>query len=254
MSEIVYDRICTMLPTYGRHDSYLPMFIESAIKTASSPRNVCFAFCVNENDRGTKDYLKSCDFRGHEYEMIMENLPSPHLAMYFNLLYLNTRTRTQPGTMVSMFGDDMVFETPGWDKTILEWANRYNGIGVFFCNDAFEARDRCCINLMVSKKMVELTGRPFMCPEFEAEMIDVVWHRVGKITKTQHFFPDIIIRHNHNRRKPRLGWDATYTRLQAIQKRVHDRGGKRRAIQIGLEIGAFLLAKNIPGIPGDSDC
>jgi hypothetical protein len=153
-----------------------------------------------------------------------------------------------------MFGDDMVFETPGWDKTILEWTNSHNGIGVFYCNDAFEARDRCCINLMVTRKMVELTGRPFMAPGFEAEMIDVVWHRLGKITKTLHFFPDIIIRHNHNRRKPRPMWDATYSRLQVIQKRVHDRGGKRQAIQIGEEIGRYLLAKNIPGIPGDSDC
>jgi hypothetical protein len=99
--------------------------------------------------------------------------------------------------------------------------------------------------------MVELTERPFMAPEFGAEMIDVVWHEVGRLTKTLHFFPNIIILHNHSTRQKQELWDDTYKRLFVIQKETHESGGKKKAKKIGRQIGELLLKK---GIIGDSIC
>lgn len=239
-----------MLPTYGRSDTYLPRFIESSIATASSPKTVCFAFCVNVKDVKTQEFLKAYDFKGHEWEWIPESLPSPNLARYFNILYTLTKFK-QPETVVSMVGDDMAFETRGWDEQLIAQINYYHGVGVFFCNDKYIARERCAVNLFVTRKMVDATGRPFMDESFGAEMIDVVWTEIGRVTKTLHFYPDIIIRHDHNTRKPKAQWDSTFQRLNVIQEKVHGSGGKSKAKAIGREIGTLLLAK---GYRGDSIC
>jgi hypothetical protein len=150
-----------------------------------------------------------------------------------------------------MVGDDFEMKTQGWDEQLLAQINYYQGVGVFFCNDNYIARERCCVNVFVTRKMVEATGRPFMAEEFAADQIDVVWHEVGRTTKSLHFYPDIIMMHNHNSRKPKEQWDETYKKLNVIQNQVYASGGKPKAKAIGREIGAILLAK---GFRGDSIC
>lgn len=101
-----YSRICLMLPTYGRSHTYLPRFIDSAIATASSPKRVSFVFCVNAGDNSTIAYLDERDFKGHANAVVFESLPSPNLAVYFNMLYKSALARA-PGAVVSMVGDDI---------------------------------------------------------------------------------------------------------------------------------------------------
>lgn len=250
---MVYDKICLMLPTYKRSKTYLPAFIYSAI-TTSSPERVSFLFCVNKNDTETFEFLRNYDFRGFDFETIVEELPSPNLARYFNMLYDHVRSDQQTygrEVVVTMVGDDMVFETLQWDRRMLDLINAYGGVGVFWANDAYIAHERCAVNLFVSQDMVEATGRPFMCEEFEADQIDVVWTEVGRLTRTSHYDPDIVIRHNHSSRGPEAGWDPTFKRLNAIQQTVYARGGKSRAKQVAREIADVLLAK---GFKGTSIC
>lgn len=246
----IYDRVCLMLPTYGRSKTMLPVFVDSAIRTASSPGSVCFAFCVNAGDAATLDYLQTKDFCGHDTEVILESLPRPDLSEYFNMLYDQTKTRGEPGTLVSMLGDDMVFETPGWDKDLLGAVNHYEGVGVFWFDDAYIAHERCCVNMFVSRKMVEATGRPFMAP-FAADMIDVVWTEVGRGTRSLHYFPNIVLRHNHNTKVAAGHWDSTYMRLKNVQDEVRAAKGKKLARKCGREIAEILVAK---GYVGDSIC
>jgi hypothetical protein len=247
---IKYDRVCLMLPTYGRSQTLLPKFVDSAIKTASSQKTVCFAFCANKRDTATLEYLRTKDFQGHDHEVVVEDLPRPDLSVYFNMLYDQTKTRSEPGTLVSMVGDDMVFETHGWDATLLGQANHYEGVGVFYFNDAYIARERCAVNMFVTRKMVEATEQPFMAP-FAADMIDVVWTEVGRATKTLHFYPDIVLRHNHNTKLAVQSWDDTYRRLKGVQDEVRAARGKKQARNAGLQIAQTLIAK---GYVGDSIC
>ena len=249
-----YDKICLMLPTYGRSTTLLPTFIKSAIEMTNNPGVIHFCFCVNRTDNDTINFLNGYNFGEYGHEIILEDSLKPHLANYFNLMFEKTITKSEPGTVVSMLGDDMEFMTSGWYVTILDWINRYAGIGVYFCNDTNRAKHNCPVNMFVTRKMVSITEQPFMAPEFEAEMIDVVWSHVGKDTKTLHYFPNIIIHHNHWTRKSEKEWDSTTRRLRAPQISVHKRGGKQMAIEIGRNIARKLLLKGISGIPGDSDC
>jgi len=234
----MWDKICLMLPTYGRTGLHLPRFVNSAEAMSSK---ICFSFCVNEKDTATLDYLKTREWKS-EYEIILETLPTPHLAKYFNMMYNNSKWKTEDGVVISQLGDDMEFKTPGWDSQILQSINYYDGIGVFYANDDLWGREKCCINLFVTRKMVALTEYSFMHELFPAEMIDVVWHEVGRLTKTLHFFPDIHITHHHGSLNP----DACFNRLQPFRKEAHIIG-KAKAKEIGAKIAAGLLKKGILG-------
>jgi hypothetical protein len=241
-----YDRICLMLPTYKRSKTYLPQFIDSAI-AMSNPRKICFAFCVNENDQETRNYLLHKDFNGIDIVLVSENLSKPSLAKYFNMLY-EAVMKFGENCVVSMLGDDMVFKTNGWDQRILDLINMYEGVGVFWCNDDYIAHERCPVNLFVTQKMVKATGKPFMCEEFGADYIDYLWGKVGKYTATSHYLPDVIIWHNHSTNKPPEQRDPTFQRLSKVQDEAKQLG-KKRCKEIAAEIAETLRSK---GFVGDS--
>lgn len=250
MNGIHYDRLCAMLPTYGRSTTYLPAFLHSAIATASTPRSVSFALCVNAHDEATKAFLRGFEWKGHEWEMVEEDLPKPNLAVYFNMLYNQTKTKRESGTVVTMFGDDMEYRTPSWDKRMLDLINAYQGVGVFWANDDWIAHERCPVNLFVARDFVEATEHPFMCELFAGDMIDYLWGKVGKYTRTSHYDPDTHIWHNHNGHKPKEQWDATFQRLIPSQQQGHA-VGKEKAKQVAMEIADILKRK---GLVGTSIC
>jgi len=71
-------------------------------------------------------------------------------------------------------------------------------------------------------------------------MIDYVWGFVGKLTGTEHYFPKVVIKHEHNLRKGKAEWDATYKRLAPMQEQYHN--GRQYKIA---EIYAAILARNL---------
>jgi len=214
---MVYNKINLMLPTYKRHTTSLPLFINTAIETVSKIKNICFTFCVNQKDQATTDFLNAYDWPfGCEWGIIQEASIQPNLSKYFNMMYDKGKF-TSPSTIVTMLGDDMEFKTPGWDLKLLEIINNYQGIGVFWCNDDYIARERLCVNLFVTRKMVEATRREFMCPLYHADMIDWVWMEIGKLTHTGHYLRDVIIKHNHQTMKQADDWDETFSRLRPVQ-------------------------------------
>lgn len=219
----MYNKICLMLPTYGRSDTYLPAFIDSAMATASFDR-VCFAFCINRHDQKTIDYLCKKNFGDFQFTVAIEDLPRPHLAKYFNMLYEESKYKLSSYCVVSMLGDDMEFRTSDWDIKILDLINFYKGIGVFWVNDDYIAHEQCPVNLFVTRKMVEATEVRFMCEKYEADMIDYIWGKVGKYTATSHYLSDVHIWHNHSTIKPPEQRDLTFRRLAKIQEEAHKIG------------------------------
>lgn len=234
------DRLCLMLPTYGRAKTSLPKFIDSAIDKVSNIKNICFCFCVNKKDVETQEYLQNRDLpHGCEWEMIFEKNIQPNLSLYFNMMYDQTRFNGE-NVAVSMLGDDMVFETPGYDLPIMKEINNYNGFGVFWCDDDYIAHETLCVNLFVSRRMVAATRKPFMCPLFHADMIDVVWYLVGTLTHTEHYLRDVIIKHNHSTAKNAEEWDNTFLRLRPLQQMAGVRANQKKC-----RIYATIAAGNL---------
>lgn len=241
-----WDKICVMLPTYGRSQTLLPKFIATCLTTAGRLKDIRFAFCVNENDRDTLMLIKSLPIYHPDLcEIVIEREPTPNLAKYFNMLY-KAAARFGNDCLVTMLGDDMEFLSPGWDQRVLSLVNLYNGNGVFWCNDGYIAREKLCVNLFVTRQYVELTEHPFMDETFPAEMIDLIWYLVGKQTKHLHFLPDVYIKHNHNTAKPKAQWDDTFNRLRPVQKAAHAMG-KAIVHEKAMIIADILIKKGIIG-------
>lgn len=243
------DRLCLMVPTYGRSKTSLPAFINSAIEKVSNVKNICFSFCVNVKDIETREYLANYDWpHGCEWEIIDENRMQPHLAIYFNLMYDNTRFNGY-NVAVSMLGDDMTFETQDYDLFIMKDINNYNGYGVFWVDDDYIAHETLCVNLFVTRKMVEATRKPFMCVEdsmvTSANMIDVIWYLIGTITHTAHYNRDVIIKHRHSTAAPVDEWDNTFMRLRPLQVLADEKANMKKGRIYANNIARRLVAQGI---------
>lgn len=209
-----YNKINLMFPTYKRVKiGKMPRLVNSCIEYADNIDNICMTILVNHDDHETLDWLAKRKIPC-EHHIITTYLVRPHLARYFNHMYNATRFKSD-SCLVSMMGDDMHWETKGYDTRILDIANKTNGIGIYYCFDKFSWGNLLCVNLFVSEKFVRATGRPFMCPLFAVDYIDVVWMRVGQLTNTLYLLSDVILKHDHASGKSEAEWDDTFNRLRA---------------------------------------
>jgi hypothetical protein len=226
-----------MVPTYKRV-SRLHSFINSAIDTAEDPTRICFSFCVNVKDNDTKTFLQMRKWQtGIDYEIILEDTIQPNLALYFNKMFNETHFKD---AIVSMVGDDMLFITPGWDTRILEQINASDGTAIVYFNDDYVAKEKCCVNMFVTRELVEKTKKPFMCEFFHADMIDMVWTIVGNLVGILRYQDDIVIQHNHSTKQKQEAWDETFKRLSPVQKAANSEPNQRLAVSY-----ATLCAKNL---------
>jgi hypothetical protein len=212
----MYNKIWLMVPTYKRVE-WIKRFMESAVLKSDSPLNIAFCICVNKKDKMTLDFIQMLKSEMKTNILFVEESTiQPNLALYFNMMY-DAVVEAEGGEdcIVSMLGDDMVFETKGYDTHLLDEINKHEGIGVFWCDDGYIAHEKCCVNLFVTKKFVDATGKPFMCPFYKADMIDAIWWMIGRQTQTCHYLDDVVIKHFHN--SAFKSFDETFQRLRPLQ-------------------------------------
>ena len=212
-----YTTINLMLPTFHRVDR-LEQFIESAVRTATNKGALRFTFVVNIDDAETRKYLdEQTHIPADHFCIIDEDTDQPNLPYYFNRAYDCTPFASD-NEVVTMLGDDMVFLTTGWDVAVLAEVNAANGAIVLHCNDAYIAREKLCVNLFTTRRVVRATTREFMCTRFHTEMIDVIWHLVGRYTNLLKYRDDIVIQHNHGSNVNGGARDATFFRMAPLRE------------------------------------
>lgn len=216
----MYNKLWIMVPTYKRLE-WLKRFLDSSIDKADSINQIAFCVCINKKDAASRDFLINYfTDKKMNFMLTTEETRQPNLSLYFNLMY-NAVDQHEAGHdfVATMFGDDMTFETKGYDTRLLSEINVNNGVGVFWCDDGYIAHDKLCVNVAVTKKFIEATERPFMCPIFKADMIDVVWYYVGQLTQTLHYLPDVLIQHRHSTGLAEV--DQTFERLIPLQRQAN---------------------------------
>lgn len=234
-----HEEICLMVPTRGRAETKLPRFVDSALRQAAEPERLRFAFCVDPDDVGTIDYLRRSPLASDAYEIHSQQGQGPHLASMYNQLYSDTQF-AGPGTLVSMVGDDMIFRTPGFDARILDAINAREGRAVVHCRDGV-LDGLIFTNLFVSRQLVEATGAPFMCPEFAADMIDVVWTVAARLVGLDVYLDDVMIEHDHCSLGASGDRDATDRRLEQLRQGYRTQTHHVRANAHGAVIAQRLL-------------
>ena len=202
----MFDSINLMLPSYKRPDM-LRRFVDSAFSTAKKPESLCFTFMTNDKDASYDNFKwpeRSCVLR--------ESSTEPNLSAYFNAMFADTAF-SDPNIACSMLGDDMVFETQGWDVAVINQLNEADGVAVVHCEDGFCSHGAIPVNLFVARKFVEAMGVPFMCPYYKRYYMDEAYAHIADSIDANYFLFDVMIRHDHTSGKT---WDETYARLQDL--------------------------------------
>lgn len=197
----------------------LPRFLNSAIKNIHKPEQVCFQFVVNKSDYDTVatigEIMVGCR-DGVDFNLLLESLPKPNLSAYFNMAYTSGKFR-DAGTVASMVGDDMEFDTAGWDSIILDAINKKDGQGVFYCSGDERFVDGLCVNAFITRPFIDRCRCKFMCDQFPANGIDKVWQIVADSMGCGYYIDDVTILH-HQCSRPGNKFDETYERLAPMRK------------------------------------
>jgi hypothetical protein len=202
-----------MVPTFGRADTKLPKFIETATKYSSCKESICFTFCTNEKD-AESDKVIELMLSGYDYQILKEGLEKPHLAKFWNMLYRDSRFNDE-STVVTMLGDDMEFRTEDWDVEVLKWVNSFNGIGIFFSDDCKGTRDNLCVNIFTTRKYIDAQSPyPFMCELYPCDDMDVVHNYVSIGLGRRFYMHNVKIFHNHATLPGQM--DETWKRLRTV--------------------------------------
>ena len=53
-----------------------------------------------------------------------------------------------------MLGDDMVWQTKEFDRTILDEMNKTNGYKIIYCDDDYVQHENLCVNFFTTRKLV----------------------------------------------------------------------------------------------------
>lgn len=192
-----YTGINMMVPTRGRVlNGRLPKFVSSALSLAADPSRIFFTFVIDPGDNESSRYATRLARSRAQVDIIVSDWEQPHLAKSWNAAFERT-SFTDPGILASMVGDDMAWETPGYDARILDAMNERGGRAIVYCDDGFVQHEKLCVNMFVARDLVTATGRPFMCERFRANIIDSIWMDVGRRCGLLCYLPDVILRHEH---------------------------------------------------------
>jgi len=213
---MIYDTINIMLPTYKRvKNGRLQPFIESTLAMVSDPKNIIFTFLINDEDLESKEYLINYPNQDKffDWEILYEQEPTPNLAIFFNILFKKTRNK-DPGTLVSMVGDDMRWMTKDFDLKILNAINYLNGEALVYCNDGYIQGPALCVNLFISRKLADSASVDgyWMPNDFPVDYIDNVWMEFAKMNNLLCYLDDVMLKHEHS---TKVGFDDTYNRLRS---------------------------------------
>jgi hypothetical protein len=211
---MIYDKINLMLPTRGRVHTVLPRFINSILNTTDDLSKIRFTILVDTDDDDTLSYLNETLglFIPERFHLIINNdTKLPHLAKFYNRLYSETHFN-EPGTLVSMVGDDMECITPGWEEMVLNAANDTQGKVVIYGDDCAFQHEKMTVYFFTSRRLVDATGHDFMWDRWRANIIDFVWTEVARKLDCLHYIEKLKIVHHHEAN------DDTFHRMDPFRR------------------------------------
>lgn len=222
------------LPTRERPDR-LDKFLTSMVETAEDPSRLHVVFVIDIGDKESADVASACEV-SHQILWHLDT-GKPHLAQLYNRCYATTEKGSDEWA-VSMFGDDMVFVSEAWDTRFIEELNAADGHVIVYGDDDYVQHGKLPVHLVTGRPLVRATRRPFMAPEFRADMIDTVWRVVGEKCGLLRYLEDVHIRHEHNGQLKPEHRDDTWKRLNAVK--MHQGKGYKLVEAIAEQIATTL--------------
>lgn len=154
-------RVSLLCPTKGRPEQAERLLL-SFLNTKQTPSELLF--CLQYDDERLDDYKEL--FLKHNFTSFIETTSWFPTTQLWNILSQKSNADIQV-----LMGDDVVIETPGWDKIFIEYSKKYtDGI---YCLTPLDGINQpgSCPHPILSKKWVDTLGY-FVPPCFMHRYID----------------------------------------------------------------------------------
>jgi len=186
--------ISVLVPSRGRPD-LLARTIRTAYETATHQRRVEFVVWLDEDDSSDLDYAFKARFSApEEYATDLIRIIRGErrlLSECWNICAEHAR-----GEILMHCGDDLTFDTPGWDVQVREaFAATPDKILFAYGNDLGPHGETFGTHGFLHRKWVETVGY-FVPPLFSSDWNDVWLNEVAKMIG-RHRLLDFITEHHH---------------------------------------------------------
>lgn len=187
--------ISVLVPSRGRPD-WLARTIRTAYDTATHQRRVEFVIWIDEDDTDDIDYAFKARFSGPQDlpDGLIRILRGPRtlLSECWNRCAEQAR-----GEILMHAGDDITFNTPGWDQRVREeFAKLPDKIGLVFGDDLSTNFPDLATHGFLHRRWVETVGY-FLPPLFSSDWNDVWISEVAKKVGRAVPMADVVIEHHH---------------------------------------------------------
>jgi Glycosyl transferase family 2 len=188
--------ISVLVPSRGRPDM-LARAIRTAYETATHARRVEVVVWLDDDEPNELDYMFKAKFSAPLDGSLPESVrvitgPRKLLSECWNTCYEHAR-----GEILMHCGDDVTFNTPGWDQRVREEFEKLpDRIGLVFGDDLSTNFPDLATHGFVHRRWVQAVGY-FLPPLFSSDWNDVwiseVAKRVGRLVPMS----DVVIEHHH---------------------------------------------------------
>lgn len=205
--------ISILCPSRGRPEMARRM-AESAVSTATDTRGLEILFYLNEDDPLVGEYKHG------PFTVFIMGRDGPTSYAW------NELARRAAGDVLMLMGDDVVFETPGWDVKLRgalcelngsSAGNPGGGLGVFSFDDGRSPLGEGHPHPAMTREVYKRLGY-LACPMFRHFYVDTWLVDLAKAAGIFHYLPDMKVLHD----KP---WDKgtpDETKARVANTNVHD--------------------------------
>lgn len=199
------DLISILVPTRNRPDN-VTRLVSTVRDTASAPEKIEILFYVDEDD----DTFPN-DLSGIRFKVVRG--PRIWLSLAVNTLYVHSK-----GEILMPGGDDMIFQTVGWDQKIRDsfWLSQ-DKIKIVYANELGWHGEKIAIHGFFHRKWVQTVGTcvvPGRLAAYDRWVTDVA-RKLGRLE----FREDIEIPHLHYRQSNyKAPFDETYRSVNAERR------------------------------------
>lgn len=208
-------------------------------QNTADPRNIEIIFGIDDTDTASKskiDELKTKLRLEIRYE-IMKPWPDNkvHLSNLWNQCY-----KVSKYPIVGYFGDDVIFQTPGWDIEVRkEFAK--DKVILLNCNDVHVQRGKQATLFFTHKISHEAIGY-YLCERFRRWYSDTLMEHIFRYAGKFKYREDIVTEHLHPDAFPdRI--DETYSRMESLKGNDHLQWNSAQTRSEVVKFGTLL--KNI---------
>jgi len=212
-----FEGISFLIPTLNRPKN-IEDFTMAIDKNTTDPREIEILFGIHEEDTASKakiEELKSKVKIEIRWEIISRYPDGKiNLSFLWNQLYAKAKY-----PIVGYFGDDVIFQTPGWEQEVKKEFAKNKTI-LFYANDVYVQKGALATLFFTHKKVHEAVGY-YLNVNFRRWYMDTWWdtiyRHVGKII----YKDNIHWAHIHPDAFPDKA-DATYKAMEVDQFKISD--------------------------------